>query len=416
MNYKKFNKILLKTSLLFFAHLTCAMNIPVFYDTLILPEVRTDERFQFYAILQTGFSTKSFDECECCANVLRIWNKDQNAIKMLEGFCSDTPIGQLRTRIKANDDGTRGHFSVCGDLDVDFAGEFGFEYRFRDDFFVSAHLPVFSMKLKNVFWKDLTKKDVSFDDSRVREYLTNDFIKNVRGLGCLDICGWKRSGVGDLLLLAGWRRDFEQSKKMLKNVRLGARVGLTLPTGKKADEDKIFAFSYGNDGAVGTLVGGSLDLTFGQYVKAGLDVQLLHVFGNTKCRRIKTHFCQTDLLLLKKVDVYKEYGLTQRFNLYIQFYRFVRGLSCKLGYQFRRRSEDMLYICSNEFSNRVANTAGNLQEWTMHNLVVNLSYDFWNEDDDRSVYPYISAFVKIPFNGMNTAMARTVGFTFAIDF
>jgi len=415
MNYKKCNKILLKIFLLFFTHTVCTMNIPIFYDTLILPERRTDESFQFYTILQTGFSTKSFDDCECCANVLRIWNKDQNAIKMLEGFCSDTTIGQLRTRIDANDDGTRGHFRVCGDLDVDFAGEFGFEYRFREQFFVSAHLPVFSMKLKNVSWRDLTQ-EVSVDDFRVKEYLTGDFTRRVRELGCLDICGWKRSGIGDLLLLFGWYGDFEQSKKLLKNVRLGARAGLTLPTGKEACEDEIFAFPFGNDGGVGALVGGSLDLTFGEYIKAGLDVQLLHVFGHTKCRRIKTHPCQTDLLLLKKVDSYKEYGLTQRFNLYVQFYRFLRGLSCKFGYQFARRSEDMLYICSNEFSDRVADTAGDLQEWTMHNFVVNLSYDFYNEDDDHSAYPYISLFVKIPFNGMSTAMARTVGCTIAVDF
>jgi len=415
MNYKKCNKILLKTCLLFFTHVACAMNLPLFYDTLILPERRTDERFQTYAILQTGFSTKSFDECECCANVLRIWNKDQNAIKMLEGFSVDSQIGQLRTRIDANDDGIRGHFSVCGDLDVNFAGEFGFEYRFHDQFFVSAHLPVFSMKLKNVSWKDLTQ-EVNVDDFRMKEYLTSDFAQQVCELGCLDIGGWKRSGLGDLLLLGGWYGDFEQSKKFLKNVRLSVRAGLTLPTGKKVDEDKIFAFAFGNDGGVGALVGGGLDLTFGRHIKGGLDVQLLHVFGHTKCRRIKIHPCQTDLLLLKKVDAYKEYGLVQRFNLYVEFYRFLSGLSCKLGYQFARRSEDTLYICSNEFSDRVANSAGGLQEWTMHNFVANLNYDFWNEDDDRCAYPYVSLFAKIPFNGMNTAMARTVGVTLAVDF
>ena len=416
MNYKKCSTFLLKTFLLFFTQMTCAMNLPVFYDTLILPEQRDDQRFQFYAILQKGFSTIAFDEYECCAsNVLRIWNKDQNAIKMLEGFRSDTNIGQLRTRIDANDDGIRGHFCVCGDLDVDFAGELGLEYRFYDEFFLSAHLPIFSMELKCVSWKDLTQ-EVNVDDFRVKEYLTNDLARRVRELGCLDICGWKRSGVGDLLLLTGWRRDFEQSKKMLKNVRLSTRVGLTLPTGKEANEDEIFAFAYGNDGGVGALVGGSLDLVFGQYLKAGLDVQLLHVFGHEKCRRIKTHRCQTELLLLKKMDTYREYGLTQRFNLYVQLYRFIKGLSCKVGYQFRRKSEDMIYICSHEFSDHIANTAISLQDWTMHSLVCNISYDFWNENDDRCVHPYISLFVKLPFNGMNTAMVRTVGCTLGIDF
>ena len=119
---------------------------------------------------------------------------------------------------------------------------------------------------------------------------------------------------------------------------------------------------------------------------------------------------------MKKVDTYKDYGLTQRFNLYLQAYRFARGLSLKIGYQFRRKSEDMLYTCSNEFADNIVETAGSLQEWTMHNLVLHASYDFYDEDDDCRARPYFGFFVKLPFNGMNVAMARTFGCTLAIDF
>jgi len=416
MNYKKTCKYLIPAYFFLFAGVTSCMNLKTFYDTLILPEKRLDKPFQFYVLGQTGFSTTSYDECGCVNNALRIWNKDQNSIKMLEGFCPESNIGQLRTSL-GNDDGIRGHFKVNGCLDVDFAGELGFTYLFKDEFWVSAHLPLYSMKLKNVAWKDLTK-NVSQDDIRVKEKLTNNFVKNVKALGCLDLCGWKRSGVGDLAVFFGWGRDFAQEKKLLKNVRLNARVGLTLPTGKKADEDKILAFPFGNDGAIGVIVGGGLDLIFGEHIKAGLDVQLTHAFGNTRCRRIKTDLCQTDLLFLQKADAFKEFGLTQRFNLYAELFRILGGFSFKAGYQFRRHSEDTIYACSNAFSNDIANMAESLQEWTMHSLVFNFGYEFCHDENDvecRSC-PYIGFFLKVPFNGTRTVMARTVGITLGIDF
>lgn len=453
INYKK----ILIPLMLCFTGVAYSMNLINLYDTLVLPEKCENSRYQFYAIAQTGLKSKSFDECDCVSNILQIWNKDQNSLKMLDGLGVDTQIGQLRTRLDANDDGVRGHFNVCGDLKVDLASEIGGWFYFNKEFFFSFQLPIYSMKLKNVSWSDLTK-DVSYDDARVKEYLTNDFAKNVKELGCLDICGWDRNGLGDLALLFGWAGEFPQSKKVLKNVKLNARTGLTLPTGKKTDEDKIFAFSFGNDGAVAGFFGAGLDLTFGSYTKAGLDVQMIYPFGSTKCRRIKTSSCQTDLLFLTKADCFKSIALTQRFNLYLEFYG--KGFSFKPGYQFMSKGEDILYICSNKFFDDIANTAESLQEWTMHSLVFDFSYHFCRDcacasgvkkdgictdssckdsgcsccscgncsgskkksasfdkcDCGRKIDPYIGLFAKVPFNGTRAAMTSTIGLTLALDF
>lgn len=455
MNYKINYKRILVPLLLCFTGFAYGMNLVNFYDTLVLPDKSDCSRYQLYAIAQTGLSNKSFDECDCVSNVLRIWNKDQNSLKMLEGLSTETQIGQLRSRLDANDDGIRGHLNVCGDLDVDFAGEIGGWFYFNKEFFLSLQLPIYSMQLKNVSWADLTK-DVSADDARVKSYLTNNFVQNVKELGCLDICGWKRSGLGDLAVLFGWVGDFPQPKKILKNVKLNTRAGLTLPTGKKADEDKIFAFSFGNDGAVGALMGAGLDLTFGNHTRAGLDVQLLYPFGNTKCRRIKTDTCQTDLLFLTKTETFKSIALTQRFNLYLEFYG--KGFSFKPGYQFMSKGEDILHICSNKFFDDIANSAESLQDWTMHSFVFDLSYHFYNNSDncgckdccesekacsdcacsccscqdcnngskksskfdkcdcEHKINPYIGLFAKIPFNGTRVVMERTIGITLALDF
>lgn len=357
-----------------FFNIAYGMNLINLYDTLVLPDKAECSKYQFYAIGQTGIATKSYDECSSVENVLRIWNKEQNSLKMLEGLSADTQIGQLRTRLNSNDDGTRGHFKVCGDFDVDFAGHFGGWLYFNKQFFFNFELPVYSMQLKNVKWTDLTQ-NVNADDFRVKEYLTNNFAQNVKELGCLDICGWKRTGVGDLALMFGWVGDFPQPKKVLKDVKLNVRLGCTAPTGLQADEDKIFAFPFGSDGSAAPFLGAGMDLAFGNHTRAGLDVQMVYPFGKTKCRRIKTNTCQTDLLFLTKTETYKSYGLTQRFNLYFEVYG--GGFSFKPGYQFLKKGEDTLYICSNKFFDDVANSAESLQDVTMHNIILDLSYHLW---------------------------------------
>jgi len=393
-----------------------SMNVLNFYDTLILPEIREDSRFQIYGQFQTGFGcSKGFNCAGFPVNVLQIYDCDQNALKMLEGFDSNCPIGQLRERIDAADNCIRGHLSVCGDLKMNAALELAWWYHFKENFSLSFHLPIFSMKLCNVCWQDHTR-DITAEDLRVKEYLTNNLCRVTRELGCLDIGNWCRSGAGDALALFRWMRDFEQAKYILKNVRLNARLGVTLPTGRRRNEDKIFAFPFGNDGATGALAGVGIDLTLGHNVKTGLDVQLLHVFGNTRCRRIKTHPCQTEFLLLQKANVFREFGITQRFNLYLEAFQ-RGGISFRAGYQFVRHGDDYLFISSNRFSDTIANTAKSLCEWTAHSLIFNLGYNFLrtNADDERRVHPYVALFAKIPFNGVQVATTKTIGVTLSID-
>ncbi|MCL5875835.1 MAG: hypothetical protein M1114_05170, partial [Candidatus Dependentiae bacterium] len=106
--------------------------------------------------------------------------------------------------------------------------------------------------------------------------------------------------------------------------------GFNLPTGKKQNEDLLMAVPFGYDGAYGIFGGAGIDILLAYIMKLGLDVELLHLFGNTRERRIKTNIDQTELLLLQKVSAYKDWGLYQRFNLYAKVYNCVGGASLKL--------------------------------------------------------------------------------------
>ena len=394
-----------------------AMNLLRPWDTLLRPDYDNKERVQTLFFLEVGPHAKGFNEARKRVDVLRIWDDNQNSLAMLKGFPATSEIGQLLTQINATDDGVRGHFDVCSSLSVNPSAAFGLRVFFLEDWSIDFYLPVFRMSLNNVKWTNLTK-DVNAQDARVREFLTDDFFANVKRLGDgLELQDWTRSGVGDLTMMVQWFRDFKQEKPLLKNVRVNWRFGVSFPTGEKRDEDKVFALPFGNDGSFALPFGLGLDLTLGKNAKAGVDIELLQIFGNVRNRRFKTDPDQTELLLLKKCEAHKDYGLTQRFNLYTQLYKLFGGFSLKLGYQFLKHGEDELSLKTNDFSSEVANEATSLEEWTSHYGVINANYDIaYHMPDDSYTRPQIGFYVRIPFNGQLSALSTAIGGMFAIDF
>ncbi len=394
---------------------TEAMNLLRPYDTLIKPMFIPGYCFQVDTYGETGIKGTGYNSNGSSVNVLRIWNTEQDALAMLRGFPVTSPVGKLLSQIDANDDGIRGHFCIDGDLKMHFGGLFSAGYNFCDDWVVSAYLPIYATELTNVCFKDLTQ-DVTAEDIRVKELLTNSICQNVAELGCLDLSGWKRIGPGDLTFFLAWYRDFPQMKPLLRSVRLNWRLGLGIPTGFRWDEDRLFAIPYGYDGSVSLPFGVGLDLTFAFHVRTGFDVQLTHVFGNTRSRRIKTDISQTDLFLLQKAQVYRDPGIIQRYNLYFQLFRVVKGLSFMLGYQYYKQGADVISLEGNIFSQAVANSAIKLDEWTMHHIVVRADYDFGFHVDDDAWRPQFELFARMPFNGKRVAVNTTIGAVFSVSF
>lgn len=404
-----------------FALVSCSnfsMNILRPYDVMIRPPLKKGSMIQTAFMAEHEFNNHGYNRDGHRANVLQIWNCDQDAIKMLEGFDATSPQGLLAIQLSAdgaNDDGVRGHYIVTGDLHTDsFA--FTSHYNFLDAWFLTAYLPIYTMMLKNVQWNNETL-NVSAGDQSVRTNLTNNFFANVATLGDgLYLGDWTRTGIGDLVLMMDWAQDFYQYKPLLKNSRVNWRIGLNLPTGLLEDEDKVFARPFGFDGAFGLIFGFGLELTYGCYVKLGGDVELTQLFGNTRCRRIKTDVEQTELLLLAKTQVYRNYGLQQRFNLWGQLFN-IGGFGLKVGYQYLKRGEDSFAVRSPDFSTNIANTARSLESWTVHNAIVDATYDFSvHLDPHAPVKPYISLFSRIPFNGDRSAAGPTIGGLIALDF
>jgi len=408
-------QIYLVIASLILANTAQAMNVIRPFKIFFHPQIQQENQLQLFARYEHGFDAKGYNCDGANCDPLRIWNCNQNAIAMLKGFCCTCPQTQLLNIVDAMSDDNRGMIAFCGNYSAD-AVTLAARYRFAHDISFGIYLPIYSMQLKNVSWKDLTL-NITEDDARVHEYITDDLADLVCDLGDISLGGWKRSGIGDIYLVAEWIGNFKQYKPVLKSVRLNARLGLGLPTGKKQNQNLINAFTFGNDGAVTAMFAGGINLTLDTYFHLGLDVELRKALGNTRLRRIKTDPAQTDLLLLGQTSAYKDFGIEQQFILYFEVNGLPEICSFKLGYQYYKHGYDALSFLNNCYSVNIANTAQYLQERTIHTMLGMLTFNtgeyVWC---NHCINPSFALLFEAPFNGKNSIASPIVGAMLSIDF
>ena len=389
------------------------------WDINLRPPRWHNKAWQVTGYVETGFDAHAYNSEGDKVNPLEIWNTNQDALAMFEGFPSNTAINDFLDDVLLNpdDDGVRGHLKFTGDFDLKASAGIAARYHMPHNFNLGLFLPFYSMQLKDVTFQDLTA-NASLEDSIVKTELTSQFLARVQQFDPnLDLTGWKKTGLGDLALLAEWWRDFPQGKEYLKNVNLEGRFGFTFPTGVKKDENKILSIPFGYDGSAGVVFGGGINLMWSECVRAGVDAQFLALFGNTRVRRIKVDPAQTDFLLFAQAEAHKEYGITQRFNLYAETYKWYGGLSIGAVYQYWKQGEDTLTLVTNQYSNEIANSAESLQEWTMHQFIFTAKYDFQDVLSDTALFkPHVFAFFKLPINGQRSLMASMLGLSITLNF
>ncbi len=346
-------------------------------------------------------------------NILQLYQSDQNGLAALKGFPSNSCEGSLSQLFNIDDEnGRQGLFRPLGDFSIPVNLMFSHRIYFSHGLNIAFHLPFYVMELKNVCWRSLNPGVTG------EQHLEQDLLKQIQDSAGFKAGGWKRSGIGDFVAQMTWMRDYRQvNKPLLENVRVQGRLGLICPTGKKQDEDRVLALPFGSDGAWGVQIAGGLDLSFYYTLRAGIDAEFVHIFGNNRCRRVKSAPQQTDFLFLKRVPTFREFGLGQQYNLYVESYQCWRGLSLKLNYQFLKRNEDRLDLGSDLLNTRIANSAESLQDWTAHSLIGMVRYDLWKElPECSSIKPSLRGWFKWGFNGSRAVLVNSVGFQIDIAF
>lgn len=399
-----------------------------FDPNLRMPDVE-NETFTVGMNFEYGATSRGRNLDSKKANVLQLYNTTEAVIPMLMAptatlTAAHSEAGTLLNSwssalTSATDDGTRGHIAFTGKFEqIDATLWAGYKIPWdlgAGKFAINAYLPLRKAEIKDVRFTDLTKS-LNNADSAVHAGLTDNLASRLTALGDLNIADVSNSGAGDLVVMLNWSNEYEQNKETLKNVGLFAKIGLSIPTGAEKKVDQAFSCALGNDGAWGMPIGLGIALDYDWHIRLGADVDFVVLFDNTKTRRLKTEEHQTDFLLLNKGRATLDHGLTWKFNLHAQVFRFWRGLSTNVAYEYIKHDDDRLTAKSDEFSSQIINTAKSLKEWNAHAFIFALNYDFTHECEKSGIIPQASIFYKLPIAGKGIMNPDTFGGQFSLNF
>lgn len=388
------------------------INLVIPYDPFIVPPVLFAEQRMQWTIYgesgaKNGYALNSHGDR---VDPLLIWNDFENVVTMLDG--SNNPeIIELRNRIGDPKTQHSGQVKLSADFKEKFAAVFAFKGNVAPFFYLALYLPFYGYELKDVYYQDFTGN--TFPSDKIIKFELTDHLKDtLLKLGDLDINPWSRSGTGDTTVAVEWYRTFSQNRPLLKSVAAQIHAGVTLPTCRRADINKLLAFSFGSNGAFSIPFGAAIDLQYGSYLHCGLDVLLIHTFAATEKRRIKTAQNQTEMLLLNTAETYTDFGLTQRFLLYGSLKNLLPYCSLMVAYDFEKQGEDIIYIRGNEFQTNIAQSALCFDDRTMHQFIGTFGYQ-----QELSTGSFAASFVtRVPFNGKRVLLVPTVGCSLSFAF
>jgi hypothetical protein len=392
------------------------------WDVLVTPY--RSRPTQFMIGYEGAYQVRAFmdDDRDICApssessrgNVLQVWQKQQDGLAALKGVDPLSPIGQVAQHYLWDDDNrTHAIFTPCGTLHMPLNVLCSARFELPRQLTFSLNIPYRVVNLTNVSWQENNPNETF--EQILESASVPPFINLLEQLGGMSLFGWHRHGFGDLTARLETYRVFPQQKPWLQMVGVSLRAGVLFPTGLKADPDKLLALGFGWDGGTGLMAGGGLQLGYCHGCVIGIDGELMHLFGNTQERRIKTQQDQTDLLFLTKVCAFKEPGFVQHYTLSAEKVQEQGGWSGKIAYQYTKKSDDEYFLYDDQYDITIVNDAESLQDWTTHSLIFLLGYDAFYRRDWR-IIPSFTAFWKLGFNGKRAILADTVGITLSVAF
>lgn len=393
------------------------------YDINIRLKKPAKNHFYFSALGEKSYNVKGYatdcdEEKTFLVNPLQIYEPQQNLIALYQGVDpSKSNFLKILDTIAGGPGGgvsniQNGLFTPTGTFS---AGQVAFSgmYGLGEGFFVSAHLPVYFVKLHSVCWEH-SGTNTLFSGEQI-QLLADAFGQDTQELFNLDTTDWKKNGIGDLTFMVEWQKDFPQRRPVLKSVQPNIRVGLSIPTSDDTCENVIMPVPFGADGSLGIPFGGGLGVNLANHAELGFSGQFWYYWSNQKERRIKTFPTQTSLLYPTAAEATKEFSFIQNFNLHGQVFSKCKRFTLKFCYQYWRKGDDVITPLGSQFNPQIANTAPQLEERTQHDVFIAFTYSPLKDDFER-VIPQLQLFWKGAVKGMRAALVSSVGAQFSLIF
>jgi hypothetical protein len=290
--------------------------------------------------------------------------------------------------------------------DVVFGGHFRFfempmqvYQNIINGFFFQAHIPVRRLLISNIRMTDISPQMGPLTMSTPEWVAFLQFFDQILARYHLAIKPIDSSGVGDLSLLGGWARTYQQTC-LLDYIDVSAKIGVLLPTGASASLHNPFSLPLGYNGHIGVPLKFDCSCGYLEWLTFGTHLGALFLIEKKEKIRMKTSPEQNGFILLTEGEAVVDPGTYWDAAVYTKADHFFRGLSLLFGYTYTHKDADCLRPKNKMvFNPAVVNHDARLRPWSMHELHFMFEYDCNFTVHDKK--PIISLFYNMIVGGKN---------------
>jgi hypothetical protein len=344
------------------------------------------------------------------------YNSAKNKVNALEIY-EPTSMGALATGAVGNPAADAAHgdlltaligFGTGRGTSVHFNGKFtmfeanlNYTQNFCKGFFLDINVPIKKLKISNISLVDLTSNAFrdelmpNAEDGFARILADVDSFLNL--YENLDAGEASSKGVGDIMVAGGWTSNNDDIDN-LDFLDTTIKVGVSIPTAKKRNQDKVFELALGHEGHVGLATSFDLGVGFYEWMTLGAHVGGLFFFDKTINMRMQTSALQAGWLKLKKGNAKVDMGNIWDAGGYLKADHIFKGVSLMFGYNYVHKGNDVLTPENTTlFPVLAANADNMLKGYTQHAVTVTLEYDM--AEEGRRWNPHFSVFYTRPVKG-----------------
>jgi hypothetical protein len=362
--------------------------------------------------LAGGYTSHAYNGSKDSVDLLRIYG-DHDIAELGIGAISNpasSDYNALLADLYASgfDESGTGTLAYAGKFDQ-FQGNIYLAQNIAHGFFLDLVIPFKRLQIKNVSFTDLsTGPDAeSLTWLSVRNNLTG-----ILGQYDLDASGYKKTGVGDILLSAGWSYSKTDSD-VLDFFDTTLKFSISVPTADKKDEDNAFAVPLGYDGHVAFPINFDASLGFFDWLTVGAHVDGVFFASKSKVMRLNTNPNQTGFFKLLKGEAKRSMGPQVDVSAYVKADHIFHGLSLLTGYNFIYKGHDTLTpVDLTLFNSAIVNVDPTLKAFYSHGIMAGLEYDF--ADEGKKFNPHVSVFYTRPVAGKRVFKTNNFGGTLGL--
>ncbi len=282
-------------------------------------------------------------------------------------------------------------------------------------------VPVKFVEVSNVSWKKVPAPTSSatvpppgalYSYLASHESLLLDTLKQSTGF---KMNKYSETNIGDTYVGVTWKNHYTQVNDALSSVGLLARIGLSLPTSKRADLKEVLAIPFGNQGSLGVPMGGAINLNFAQNFRISGAASVNVLFSETSDRYLPSKATEGGVLFGKMFHANRDPGITMTFNGLAEVTSSCKKYAVGAMYEFIKKNADKYTSNSKDFNPRLVNNSEIAQEKSAHNVVIRGNVDF-REMTDSEYAPMFSASFKYPLKAQRMIVFKTFTLDASISF